>query len=115
MSERLERMEGSTDVETLRRVVRSGLGDGDFTLLYIWTKFWSYGGRASTTAMEAFLHGRQTLSDNDALVLGSVLDELRCLTKGCAVQGPGSECWVKEGLGHGGRLSVGMCDCASLV
>lgn len=48
----------------------------DFTLLYLWIKFWANGGSACRADVEAFVHCLQTLSDHDVLVLGPVVEEL---------------------------------------
>jgi hypothetical protein len=53
------------------------LEKGDFTLLYLWITFRASGGVACTTTLFAFVHGRQALSDNDTLVLGSVVQDLQ--------------------------------------
>jgi hypothetical protein len=64
------------DVGDLLRRVRSGLDEGDFTLLYLWVRFWAKGGGACSADLDAVLHGRQALSDHDTLVLGTVVAEL---------------------------------------
>jgi hypothetical protein len=64
-------------VDDLLRSVRSGISSGNFTLLFLWTKFWSTGGGACMAEMDAFIQGWQALSDTDALVLGAVVDQLR--------------------------------------
>lgn len=64
-------------VDDLRQAVRTGLGGGGYTPLFLWIKFWSYGGGACMAELGAFLQGPQALSDNDALVLGFVVDELQ--------------------------------------
>lgn len=68
--------ETAVDVNDLRQRVRSGNDDGDFSLLYLWIRFWAKGGRACRTDMDAYIHGLQALSDNNALVLNSVIEEL---------------------------------------
>jgi len=60
----------------LRQAVRTGLGNGNYTLLFLWIKFWSYGGDARMTELGAFIRGSQELSNIDAIVLGFVVDEL---------------------------------------
>jgi len=69
--------ENAVDVDDLRRRLRSGLDEGDYTLLYVWVRFWAGGGCACRTNLDAFLHGMQALSDNDARVLDLVVDELQ--------------------------------------
>jgi hypothetical protein len=64
------------DLNDLRQGVRSGLDDGDFALLYLWIRFRANGGYACRADMDAFVQGLQELSDNDALVLGAVIEEL---------------------------------------
>lgn len=64
------------EVNDIRRTVQSRLEKGDFTLLYLWITFRATGGVACTTTLFAFVHGRQALSDNDTLVLGSVVQDL---------------------------------------
>lgn len=64
------------EFDDLLRRVRNGLDDGDFTLLYLWIRFWAYGGCACRADLDAVLRGLQALSDHDALVLGSVIAEL---------------------------------------
>lgn len=64
------------DVDDLRRTVQSSLEAGNFTLLYLWITFWGNGGAASRTKLDAFLRGRQALSNSDIHVLGYVNDEL---------------------------------------
>lgn len=66
----------SVDVNALRQRLRSGNDDGDFSPLYLWIRFWAKGGSACRTDMDAFVHGLQALSHNDALVLNSVVEEL---------------------------------------
>lgn len=63
------------DVDDLLRRVQSGLDEGDFTLLYLWITFRANGGCACRADLDAFARGLQALSDNDALVLGSVIEE----------------------------------------
>jgi hypothetical protein len=64
------------DVDDLLGRVRSGLDDGDFTLLYLWVRFWANGGGACRADLDAVLRGRQVLSGHDTLVLGTVVAEL---------------------------------------
>lgn len=64
------------DVDDLLGRVRSGLDDGDFTLLYLWVKFRANGGGACSADLDDVLHGRQGPSDHDALALGTVVAEL---------------------------------------
>jgi hypothetical protein len=68
--------EKSVDVDDLLRRVRSGLDDGDLTLLYLWIRFRANGGGACKADLGAVLRGRQSLSDHDTLVLGTVIAEL---------------------------------------
>jgi hypothetical protein len=63
--------------DDLRQTVRTGLGGGDYTLLFLWIRFWLHGGGACVADLDAFLQGPQALSDNDAVVLGFVVDELQ--------------------------------------
>ncbi|WP_024366993.1 hypothetical protein [Arthrobacter sp. TB 26] len=65
------------DTNGLRRVARTGLKDGDFTLWDIWIRFSSYGGDADVLDIEAFIHALHSLSESDVLVLGLTLEELR--------------------------------------
>ena len=65
------------DTNGLRRVARTGLEDGEFTLWDIWIRFSSYGGDADALDIEAFIHALHTLSESDVLVLGWTLKELR--------------------------------------
>lgn len=65
------------DTNGLRRVARTGLDDGDFTLWDIWIRFSSYGGDADALDLEAFIHALHTLSESDVHVLGLTLEELR--------------------------------------
>lgn len=67
--------ENGMDVNDIRRTAQSRLEKGDFTLLYLWIRFRANGGVACRTTLEAFVHGLQPLSDNDALLLGSVVQE----------------------------------------
>ncbi|MCU1330960.1 MAG: hypothetical protein JWN34_6330 [Bryobacterales bacterium] len=64
------------DVDDLLRRARNGLHDGDFTLLYLWIRFRANGGCACRADLDAALRGLQGLSDEDVLVLGSVIAEL---------------------------------------
>lgn len=64
------------DVDDLLRRIRSGLDEGDFTLLYLWIRFRANGGTARRADLDAVFHGRQALSDHDTLVLGTVIAEL---------------------------------------
>ena len=78
-----KKVQGGTEanawtVDDLRQAVRTGSGDGDYTLLFLWIKFWSNGGGACIAELGAFIQGLQALSDNDAVVLGIVVDELHC-------------------------------------
>jgi hypothetical protein len=68
--------EKRVDVDDLLRRVRSGLDNGDFTLLYLWITFRANGGGACKADLDAVLHGRQALSDHDTLVLGTVIAEI---------------------------------------
>jgi hypothetical protein len=63
-------------VDHLLRRVRSGLNDGDFTLLYLWIRFRANGGCARRADPDAVLRGLQALSDHDTLVLDLVIAEL---------------------------------------
>ncbi|AOT05807.1 hypothetical protein ASPU41_20450 (plasmid) [Arthrobacter sp. U41] len=45
------------------------------SLLFLWINFWSYGGGACVGELVAFFQGSQELSENDAVVLGLVVDE----------------------------------------
>lgn len=77
-----KRGQGGTEVnewtvDDLRHAVRTGSGVGDYTLLFLWIKFWSNGGGACIAELGAFIQGLQALSDNDSVVLGIVVDELR--------------------------------------
>jgi hypothetical protein len=70
-------LEGNAvDIDDLRRTVRSGLDEGDFTLLYLWIRFRANGGYACRADLDAFVHGLRALLDNDALTLASVVEEL---------------------------------------
>ena len=70
-------MEGNAvDIDDLRRMVRSGLDEGDFTLLYLWIRFRANGGCACRADLDAFVHGLRALLDNVALTLASVVEEL---------------------------------------
>ncbi|WP_284750762.1 hypothetical protein [Arthrobacter sp. efr-133-R2A-120] len=64
------------DIEDVLRKVRDGLDNGDFALPYLWVMFRAKGGGAGRADLDAVLHGQHALSDNDALVLGSVLEQL---------------------------------------
>lgn len=46
------------------------------SLLFLWIKFWSHGGGACVGELVAFFQGSQELSENDAAVLGLVVDEI---------------------------------------
>lgn len=63
-------------VDDLRQAVSTGWGSGEYTLLFLWIKFWSNGGDARIAELGAFIQGLQALSDNDSVVLGIVVDEL---------------------------------------
>jgi hypothetical protein len=69
--------ETAVDVNDLRQGLQRGWDDGDFALLHVWVRFWANGGCACSADIEAFVQGVQRLSDNDALVLGVVVEELR--------------------------------------
>ena len=64
------------DVDDMLRRVRSGLDESDFTLLFLWIRFWANGGGACIADLVAVLHGRKVLSEHDTLVLGTVMAEL---------------------------------------
>jgi hypothetical protein len=69
--------EETTTVEDLRGAARSGVRNGNFTLLYLWVSFRSNGGHACLAEMTSFFQGLQDLPDDDALVLVSVVEELK--------------------------------------
>lgn len=76
-----QRVQGGTEadawaVDDLRQAVSTGSGSRDYTLLFLWIKFWSNGGDARIAELGAFIQGLQALSDNDSAVLGIVVDEL---------------------------------------
>jgi hypothetical protein len=64
-------------VDDLRQAVPTGSGGGEYSLLFLWIRFWSQGGHACVAELDAFLHGLHALSDKDAFVLGLVVDELQ--------------------------------------
>ena len=66
------------DVNVLRRVVRNGLDDGNFTLLDLSLGFWATGGYAEAWDLDAFIYGLKTLSDSDILVLAWTLEKFHC-------------------------------------
>lgn len=45
------------------------------SLLFLWINFWSHGGGACIGEFVAFFQGSRELSENDAVVLGLVVDE----------------------------------------
>ncbi|MDP9905657.1 hypothetical protein J2S90_002628 [Arthrobacter bambusae] len=61
------------DVNDIRRTIRCRVEEGEFTLLYLWITFRANGGVACRTSLYAFVHGLHPLSNNDTLVLGSVV------------------------------------------
>ena len=61
----------------LRQAIRPDSGDGNYTMLFLWIKFWSNGGGASLAELNAFLQGLQEISEADSLVLGLVVHELQ--------------------------------------
>lgn len=63
-------------VDDLRQTVQTGLDGGDYTMLFLWIRFWSNGGRACIAELHAFSQNLKTLSDIDSIVLGAVVDEL---------------------------------------
>jgi hypothetical protein len=63
-------------VDDLRQAVRTGLVGGDYTMLFLWIRFWSKGGGACMAELDAFLRGLQALSDKDSVVLGFAVDDL---------------------------------------
>ena len=63
--------------DDLRQAVRTRSGGGEYTMLFLWIKFWSNGGGACMAELDAFFQGLEALSDNDSVVLGFVVDELR--------------------------------------
>ena len=65
------------DINGLRRVARSGLEHGEFTLWDIWIRFSSYRGDADALDVEAFIHALHALSESDVIVLDLTLKELR--------------------------------------
>ncbi|MFE4230014.1 hypothetical protein ACFRJ8_19250 [Arthrobacter sp. NPDC056886] len=65
------------DDKDIRLTVQSCLKKGDLTLLYLWITFRANGGVACRTTMYAFVHGLQALSNNDRLVFGSVVQDLK--------------------------------------
>lgn len=60
----------------LRQAVRARSGGGDFSMLFLWIKFWSNGGGACIEELDAYFQGLQALSDHDSVVLGFIVDEL---------------------------------------
>lgn len=64
------------EVNDIRQRILGGLDAGDFTLGYLWIRFWAKGGRAGRVDLDAFVHGLRELSENDALVLDSLAEEL---------------------------------------
>jgi hypothetical protein len=65
------------DSDDLLRRVRNGLHHGNFTPLYLWIRYRAYGGCTHTADLDAVLGGLRALSDDDALVLDSVMAELQ--------------------------------------
>ncbi|MCX2750002.1 hypothetical protein OOZ51_19635 [Arthrobacter sp. MI7-26] len=65
------------DIEDVLRKVQGGLDNGDFTLLYLWVTFRAKGGRAGRIDLDTAVRGRHSLSDSDAHVLRSVIEQLR--------------------------------------
>ena len=63
------------DVNVLRRVVRNGLDDGNFTLLDLSLGFWANGGHAEAWDLDAFIYGLKTLSGSDIFVLAWTLEK----------------------------------------
>ena len=63
-------------VDDLRQAVHTGLGGGNYTMLFLWIKFWSNGGAACMAELDAFSQGLKPLSDDDSVVLGFVVAEL---------------------------------------
>ena len=61
----------------LRQAVRPDSGGSNYTMLFLWIKFWSNGGRASLAELNTFLQGLQEMSEADSLVLGLVVHELQ--------------------------------------
>ena len=61
----------------LRQAIRPDSGGSNYTMLFLWIKFWSNGGRASLAELNAFLQGLQEMSEADSLVLGIVVYELQ--------------------------------------
>ena len=58
------------------RQVRTGSSRGDYILLFLCIKFWSYGDCVGMAGLDAFLLGSQALSDKDLVVLVLVVDDL---------------------------------------
>lgn len=50
-------------------------GSWGTSLLFLWINVWSHGGGACLGELVAFFQGSQKLSENDAVVLGLVVDE----------------------------------------
>ncbi|WP_028275050.1 hypothetical protein [Arthrobacter sp. I3] len=61
----------------LRQAIRPDSGGSNYTMLFLWIKFWSNGGRASLAELNTFLQGLQEMSEADSLVLGIVVYELQ--------------------------------------
>lgn len=59
--------------QTAQRVVNAG----EFSVLYLWVKFYANGGNACTSELEGFLHGKPALSHRDVEVLDDVIQHLR--------------------------------------